>query len=133
VDDSAVACDYARHNADAAGLGHLVDVRRRRVEDAVEAEERFALVLADPPWVPSDETDRYPDDVPEAIDGGPDGLDAARACVRAAAPHLVPGGSVLLQLGSRAQVRRLGGELADLTVTEVRDGDGGVVARLVRS
>ena len=132
VDDSPVACDYVRRNAEDAGLGHLVDVRRRDLEHAAEPGELFALVLADPPWVPSDETDRYPGDVPEAIDGGPDGLEVARACVRVAGAHLAPGGSVLLQLGSPEQVASLERELEDLSVAEMREGEGGVVARLVR-
>ncbi|GAB7007132.1 hypothetical protein JCM18899A_46050 [Nocardioides sp. AN3] len=130
VDDSAAACDFARRNAASAGLGEVVDVRQRDLNHAAEPEERFALVLADPPWVPSEETAHFPDDPPGAIDGGPDGLDAARACVRVATRHLLPGGSILLQLGSHEQACRLEGDLSDLVVTEVRNGTGGVVARL---
>jgi methylase of polypeptide subunit release factors len=130
VDASAAAGHYARRNAESAGLGDLVDVRESDLEDAVESDERFALVLADPPWVPSDETDRHPEDPPDAIDGGPDGLDAARSCLDVARPHLLSGGSILLQLGTREQATALAGELADLTLVEVREGEGGVVAHL---
>jgi methylase of polypeptide subunit release factors len=130
VDDSAVACAYARRNAEAAGLADVVEVRERGLDEAVAPDERFALVLADPPWVPSAETDRYPDDPPGAIDGGPDGLDAARVCLDVARRHLLPGGSILLQLGSTEQASALGKELTDLVVTEVRAGEGGVVAQL---
>lgn len=130
VDTSAAACDYARRNAREAGLADRVEVRQRAFEDAADPGERFALVLADPPWVPSAETDRHPDDPPEAIDGGRDGLDVARACVQVAAAHLAEGGSVLLQLGSRAQADALAAELVELAADEVRQGEGGVVARL---
>ena len=130
VDDSPVACSYARLNAESAGLAGLVDVRERDLDDAVAPDERFALVLADPPWVPSDQTHRHPEDPPAAIDGGPDGLDAARACLRVARPHLLPGGSILLQLGTREQASALERGLTDLEITEVREGDGGVVANL---
>lgn len=130
VDDSAVAAAYARRNAATAGLADLVDVRERDLEAAADPDERFALVLADPPWVPSAETGRYPDDPAAAIDGGPDGLDVARACLRVAEPHLLAGGSILLQLGSAEQAAVLAGELVHLEVAEVRQGEGGVVARL---
>lgn len=130
VDKSPVACCYARHNAESAGLARWVEVRESDLDDAIASDERFALVLADPPWVPSADTERYADDPPEAIDGGPDGLDVARACLRASGPHLVPGGSLLLQLGSSEQASALAQELADLKIREIRGGAGGVVAQL---
>lgn len=132
VDDSAVACSYLRRNANTAGLADLVDVRQRDVATAVTTEERFALVLADPPWVPSGQVSRYPEDPLAAIDGGPDGLDVARAWLRVATDHLLPGGSILVQLGTLAQAEVLGSELDDLSVVEVREGEGGVVALLRR-
>jgi methylase of polypeptide subunit release factors len=133
VDFDPVACDYARRNAEAAGLGALVEVRQGRLEEALDEEERFAVVIADPPWVPHDEISRFPEDPVTAIDGGPDGLDLARACLRVAAGHLLTGGSVLLQIGTRPQLERLtAGDLTDLTVAEVRELDGGVLVRLDR-
>jgi methylase of polypeptide subunit release factors len=130
VESDATACEFARSNADAAGLGDLVEVRESRLEEAVGPDERFALVLADPPWVPRDRTDRHPEDPVSAIDGGPDGLDIARACLDVAAAHLSPGGAVLLQLGDRRQASTLAAERTDLALAEVRDGQGGVVALL---
>ena len=130
VDSSARACADARRNAAAAGLGELVEVRGRRLEDAVGPEERFAMVLADPPWVPGTEIGRFPDDPPHSIDGGPDGLDAARSCLRVAMRHLLPGAPVLLQLGRREQAATLAAGLTDLAVREVRDGEGGVLVLL---
>jgi len=134
VDESEAACAFVRCNAQAAGLAERVEVRRQDLGDVAASEERYAVVVADPPWVPSDETDQHPDDPPGAIDGGPDGLDAARVFVRVGATHLLPGGSILLQLGSRAQAAALDAELADepesARVVEVREGEGGVVACL---
>lgn len=130
VDRSPVACDYVRRNARSAGVGHRVDVRLGDLDVALAADERFVLVLADPPWVPSGEVGRYPGDPAGAIDGGTDGLDVARACLRVAAAHLRAGGSVLLQLGTHEQASALAAELADLAIAEVRDGEGGVVAHL---
>lgn len=133
VDSSAQACADARRNAAAAGLGELVEVRERRLEEAAEPEERFAMVIADPPWVPSAEIGRFPDDPPDSIDGGPDGLDVARSCLRVATRHLLPDAPVLLQLGGRDQARMLAAGLTGLRVHEVRDGEGGVLVLLRRS
>jgi methylase of polypeptide subunit release factors len=131
VDADAVACAYTRRNADLAGLGELVDVRHGLLDEVIEDHERFAVVVADPPWVPHAQVVQYPEDPVVAIDGGADGLDLARACLRVAGRHLIPGGSALLQVGTRAQVDRLAAEpLAGLEVAEVRELDGGVLVRL---
>jgi methylase of polypeptide subunit release factors len=130
VDASPVACSFIRRNANVADVSASVEVRQRDVASAIEPDERFALVLADPPWVPSEHTHRHPDDPRSAIDGGPDGLGSAREFLRAATPRLVPGGSILLQLGSHDQARTLGRDLDSLSVVEVREGEGGVVLRL---
>lgn len=105
VDDHEDACAYARRNAAAAGVD--ADVRHRALDEAFEDGERFPIILADPPYVPSDETARHDDDPEHAIDGGPDGLDVARQCVEVAARHLAPGGAVLLQLGGAHQAEAL--------------------------
>ncbi|GAA1748826.1 class I SAM-dependent methyltransferase [Aeromicrobium alkaliterrae] len=130
VDRDETACRYARENAERAGVG--ADVRCDDLEDAVRGDERFALVLADPPWVPRAGVAAFPDDPVLAIDGGEDGLDLARTCLRVAARHLLPEGAVLLQLGSRGQVDGLGVDLegARLVVADVRDFERGVLVLL---
>ena len=130
VDASTAACELAEDNVAANPVSGSVEVRPARIDEAVAPHERFVGILADPPWVPSDRTPVFPDDPLSAIDGGPDGLDVARVCVRVAAAHLLPDGSVLLQLGTREQAAALGEELDGLTVAEVRSGEGGVVVHL---
>ncbi|WP_344046243.1 methyltransferase [Nocardioides panacihumi] len=130
VDRSPMACGFARSNAAAAGLGSLVDVREASLESALAPGERFALVIADPPWVPSDRTGAFPEDPLEAIDGGLDGLDVARACLRTAIPHLLPGAAVLLQLGAEDQAAALAEEFDELVVRETRRCEGGVLVHL---
>ncbi len=103
VDVDPVACAFARANAERAGLGHRVEVRETPLAVATGSDERFAMVVADPPWVASSDVGVFPDDPLLAIDGGADGLDLAWECVTVAADHLVPGGSLLLQLGTSAQ------------------------------
>lgn len=136
VDASDVACEFARTNALAAGLAEQVDVRHAPLESAVGPTEEFALVIADPPWVPRLDTGRFPEDPLSAIDGGPDGLDVARACLQVIRRHLAPGGSALLQLGTTDQADALADEelhLADaLTLSEVRQQERGVLVRIDR-
>ena len=135
VDVNPTACVYARRNAAAAGMGHRVDVRERRIDDALAPDEHFDLVIADPPWVAHAETDRFPDDPLTAIDGGIDGLDVVWSCLRACERHIAPGGSVVLQLGSDDQVLRVRDHLrstkSDLAVQTTRFfGAHGVLVRL---
>jgi release factor glutamine methyltransferase len=132
VDLNPVACDFARHNAAVAGLGDRVDVREGAIDESLRDGERFALVVADPPWVRRSDTGRYPEDPILAIDGGDDGLDVAWACVDVARRHLLPGGSLLLQIGTAEQVEALRQRLRDdvLRVSDVRWCERGVLVRL---
>ena len=134
VDVDPVACGYARANAARAGLGHRVEIRESRLEEAIGPDEQFALVIADPPWVRRVEIGRFPEDPELAIDGGDDGLEVARACLTAAAASLLPSGSVLLQLGQLEQVEALRHDAIEhqLDVVDVRGESGGVLVRLQR-
>lgn len=136
VDAEAVACDFTRHNAQQAGMGDRVEVRHARLEEALRPEERFPLIIADPPWVPRAGTAQFPEDPLGAIDGGDDGLDVARSCIGVIDRHLALGGSALLQLGTAAQAEQLGKEhplAADgLEVVELRSYPRGVLLRVDR-
>ncbi|KQP65301.1 hypothetical protein [Nocardioides sp. Leaf285] len=107
VDANPVACAFARDNvaanATAERPAELTEVREGDLREAVADHERFALVIADPPYLPSADTGRFPADPLLAIDGGADGLDLAWTCLEVAERHLLPGGSVLLQLADTAQ------------------------------
>jgi release factor glutamine methyltransferase len=134
VEDNPSACHHLRRNAARAGLGGLVEVREGRVDRALLPDERFALVIADPPWVPRDRVNAFPEDPTHTIDGGETGLDVARQCLAVVATHLRPGGAAVLQLGSAAQIEQLAPQLAEhphLALVEVRSyGVRGVLARI---
>lgn len=125
VDIDPHACTLAEANASANLPGQVVEVRCGDLDAALEATERFPLVLADPPYLPSSEASRWPDDPPLAVDGGDDGLALPRRCLATAGRHLAEGGLVLLQAHGRRQVRRLAADVAaaGLRVVEVRDVD----------
>lgn len=131
VDIDPVACEFARHNAEAAGLTSRVEVREGGMDEVLRDAEKFAVVIADPPWVPRNDVGRFPEDPLLAIDGGDDGMDLARLCVDVAHRHLLPGGVLLLQLGTVEQVEALRDLLDDtFSVTEVRWYDDGVLVRM---
>ncbi len=135
VDLEPVAASYAARNAAAAGLADRVETRTGSMEDVVGPDEAFPLVVADPPWVESAGTARFPEDPLRAIDGGADGLAVARTCLQVIGRHLLPGGVALLQLGTPDQASRLGEEAQELGLRpgEVRGHeDRGVVLRLDR-
>jgi release factor glutamine methyltransferase len=133
VDADATACAYLRRNAANAGI--RVDVREGRMDEVLEADERFAVVIADPPWVSSAEVGRYPEDPLTAIDGGTDGLDLVRACLAVIAGHLVDGGHALLQTGPDQPdaVTALLAAYDDLSVAEVRTEERGALVRIDRA
>jgi release factor glutamine methyltransferase len=132
VDLDPVACGYARRNAQEAGLAGRVEVREGPMDEVLGEGERFAVVVADPPWVRRTDVGRYPEDPVRAIDGGDDGMDVAWTCLETAGDHLLPGGTLLLQLGTVEQVDALRERLRDasLVVSEVRWCDRGVLVRL---
>lgn len=134
VDADRTACAFLRRNAAHAGIG--VDVREGPMDDVLDPDERFAVVIADPPWVSSAEVVHYPEDPLSAIDGGADGLDLVRACLDVIDGHLVEGGSALLQTGAGQPyaVRALVSESYDgLTVREVRVAERGALVRIDRA
>ena len=137
VEEVAPLCRLAVHNAAGAGVADRVEVREGQLEDVLQPDERFALVIADPPWVPSAEVGDHPEDPPSAIDGDSDGLEVVRAMVPVQERHLLPGGAVLLQLGGPHQVDAVREELVStsspLRVVEHRlaaPGVRGAVAQL---
>jgi methylase of polypeptide subunit release factors len=121
VDDDERACAFARRNADVAG--QTSEVRHAAIEDAVGPGEKFVLVLADPPYIPSEDTDRFDADPAHAIDGGPDGLDVARRCIALARHALDDGGAVLVQTAGPAQADDLAAEATGFARHEVRRHD----------
>lgn len=135
VDFNPVAQRFAHQNAAANGLASQVEFRLARIQEALAPHERFGLIIADPPWVPSADTSQFPADPLPAIDGGDDGLDLARTCVELIDQHLTDDGSALLQLGNTTQVERIAAyavHLCAVAVAETRSFNDGVIVRLTR-
>jgi release factor glutamine methyltransferase len=107
VDRSVEACEAARANADGNGLGHRVTVRNLHISAPLGRHDGFALVLADPPYVPSDEVDRFPEDPTTAIDGGDDGLAGVREVVEIVPGYMRRESVALVQVRGRTQAEAL--------------------------
>lgn len=115
VDRDPVATDYARRNAAAAGV--TADVRTASLAEALADDERFPLIVLDPPWVRSADVPCYPEDPVTAIDGGVTGSDHLLLGIGVALRHLAAGGHLVVQVGTPDQV-----ELVERVVGGVRAG-----------
>jgi methylase of polypeptide subunit release factors len=134
VDADPIACSFLRRNAAMAEL--RVDVREGPMDAVLYPDEQFAVIVADPPWVPSADVTRYPEDPVTAINGGPDGLDLVRGCLDVIDGHLAVAGSALVQVGPDDQADRLADLVADhdrLKVIEVRHYERGALVQVDRT
>jgi release factor glutamine methyltransferase len=108
VDASADALAVARANA--ASLGLAVDLRLGDWFSAV-AGETFGLVVSNPPYIAEGDAHlpALAHEPRSALVSGADGLDDIRRIVATAAPHLAPGGWLLIEHGwdQAGAVRRL--------------------------
>lgn len=120
VDANPSACELAQVNARDAGRSAVVDVRCGWLAEMIAPDERFPIVIADPPYVPSRVVGRF-DDPALAIDGGRDGLEGLIECGELADRHLVPGGLLSLQVRGPGQWQNLRRHLPDtLRLVECR-------------
>ena len=102
VDASADALAWARRNV----ALHDLEARASLIETdwPEEANPGFDVILANPPYIPSAEIARLEPEVSrfeplQALDGGPDGLDAYRALAPRIASLLGPSGTAFLEFG----------------------------------
>ncbi len=102
-DISTEAAELAWENARRSGAAFSLRVVTGDLY-APFAGERFELVTANPPYIPSAELAALAPDIRDfeprsALDGGSDGLDVVRAVVAGAAAHLEPGGVLAVEVG----------------------------------
>ncbi|MBX9883271.1 MAG: peptide chain release factor N(5)-glutamine methyltransferase [Sphingomonas sp.] len=102
IDASATALEYARANAEALGLAERATFQLG--DWAAGVTERFDLILANPPYIGTDEA--LPASVADyepaaALYAGPAGLDAYRVLLPQLSARLAPGGVALVEIGAR--------------------------------
>jgi len=119
VDISSTACTCTSGNAVRLRLSERVHVLEGDLFGVLPRELRghVDLVVANPPYVPSEEIASLPAEVGRfepalALDGGPDGLGVARRIWGEALEWLKPGGAIALELDER-RVRAGGQEIVE--------------------
>lgn len=103
TDASSAALEVARANAAALQPAGRVRFLAGRWFGALGAQERFEVVVSNPPYIATGEWDDLPEDVRSfepraALFSGASGLDDAREIVERAPRHLVAGGLLALEL-----------------------------------
>lgn len=104
IDLSDVALEVTAENARALGVADRADLRKGDLFAPLAADERFDLVVSNPPYIPRAEIETLDPDVRDheprlALDGGEDGLDLHRRLAREAPARLVSGGAILVEVG----------------------------------
>ena len=130
TDLSEEALEAARENAVRLGLQERAAFRQGDLWEPV-GDERFDLIVSNPPYVP---TDVIPTLEPEvrcgepyaALDGGEDGLVFYRRIMREAAGHLKPSGIIIVESGfdEAAQIAALMQEQKLRGIRTVKDYGG---------
>jgi release factor glutamine methyltransferase len=103
VDDSPAALAVAKRNAERLGLASRAELRQGRWGAGLQ--ERFDLIVSNPPYVPQAEWDRLQPEIrcfePQAaLVAGTDGLAAYRELAPDCARLLAPAGLCALEIGS---------------------------------
>lgn len=117
VDISESALNVARENARAAGVGDQVEFRLGSLYEPLRSDERFDIVVSNPPYVAEAEADSLPAEVrdwepPVALFAGPTGGEVLGRIVRGVRAHLREGGLLALEVAP---------SLADETVALIRE------------
>jgi release factor glutamine methyltransferase len=104
IDLDADALEVARANALRLGAVHALRFLPGDLDAPLDPNERFDLVTANPPYIPTAECDELDPGVRDfeprlALDGGQDGLTVMRRVVETARACLVPEGVVALEVG----------------------------------
>jgi release factor glutamine methyltransferase len=103
VDISASAIEIARANAERNGVAGRIDFKESDLLAAV-ADERFEMIVSNPPYVPVADRGSLAVEVREhepalALFAGEDGFDVFRRLIPAAFAALEPGGFLVVEIG----------------------------------
>lgn len=105
VDRSPEALAVARSNAETLGLTDRVEFREGDLLEPLAGDSPFDAILSNPPYIPTDDIAGLEPGVRDfephlALDGGADGLEVVARLIAGAPARLVPGGQLILEIGS---------------------------------
>jgi release factor glutamine methyltransferase len=139
VDVSDVALEVTSENAASLGVEARLDLRKGDLFAEVARDERFHVIVSNPPYIPRAEIEALAPDVREheprlALDGGEDGLALHTRIALEAASHLLSSGALLVEVGDHQAdaVMTLHRETGAYATTQSR-ADLGAMARVVVS
>lgn len=112
TDLSEKALAVARENAERHGVLEAIQFRRGDLFIPLTKEDRFSMILTNPPYIPGDQFPSLPPEVRNhephlALDGGRDGLDFYRRALPRVDRYLDPGGWFLAEIGAGEEDRVL--------------------------
>lgn len=124
IDVSPEAVALARENAERLGAVPGVRFLVSDLDRALPESERFDVVTANPPYIPTAEIETLDADVRDfeprlALDGGADGLDVLRSVIAVAKRRLRPGGVAAFEVGA-GQAPAVGALLSGEGFSDVR-------------
>ncbi len=129
IDVSPQALAIVQENAEQLGVADRLDIRQN--DWAKDLDERFDLIVSNPPYIRSGDIDALAPEVSRyeprvALDGGEDGLVAYRIIIAALPRLLKPGAAFALEvgLGQAESVKALAEEAGLMTAEPVRDLSG---------
>ena len=98
------ALAVARINAKQNGVEHLMEFRSGSLFEVVKSDEKFQIIVSNPPYIPDDETMLLQPEVlewepTEALFGGKAGMEIMRKIIIGAPNNLTPGGLLALECG----------------------------------
>ena len=104
LDLSGEALVIARQNASKNGVAERIEFRQSDGFDTLKRDERFDLIVSNPPYIPSAEIETLQPEVREhdprsALDGGADGLNFYHRLAAEAGAFLKPDGKLMLEFG----------------------------------
>lgn len=103
IDISPEALKIAKENAVNLGVESRVKFLQGHLFAPLEPEEKFDLIVSNPPYLSNEEMKNLPRDVQkepvQALAGGEDGLDFYRKIAAAVKNYLVPDGHLLVEIG----------------------------------
>lgn len=130
VDVSEAALEVVRRNAEQLGVSDRLDIRQGHW--AKDIDERFDLVVSNPPYIPTADIDGLAPEVSRfeprlALDGGADGLVAYRIIIASLPRLLKPGATFALEVGlGQAESVAAMAEAAGLSTDEPRRDLAGI-------
>jgi len=103
VDISPEAIEVAKRNARDLQAADKIEFRQSDLFEAVTGDEKFDLILSNPPYISDEEYKTFPPEVladPKvALTSGEEGLDAVKLVLRDTPDYLAPGGRLMFEIG----------------------------------